>query len=58
VPELIAALASRKWLVFKRVALHVLALAPEAAPTLADKFALETHLFDNSETRAEYRRLL
>lgn len=58
VPELIQMLEARRWLVFKRIALHVLAMAPAAPLNLCLAAARDVSLYEDRSTKREYLQLL
>lgn len=60
IPEIVDVLGerSKRWLVFRRVALHILRLHFDRAPTLAQAALTDHGLFDEVEVRHEYVLLL
>jgi hypothetical protein len=54
VPELVRQLESRRWLIFRRVALHLLRRYPDAATGLVEERFTNRALFDDSRFRHEY----
>ena len=58
VPTLVAQLEARPWYAFHRVALHLLRLFPEAAPSLVAERLTDRATFDNLTLHHEYVHLL
>jgi hypothetical protein len=56
VPALVQGLEQRgeSWMVFRRIALHLLRLFPDSAPSLVRERLLDRQLFDSLATRHEY----
>lgn len=54
VPELVRRLEERRWLIFLRVALHLLRRYPDAATALVEDRFTNRALFDDSRFRHEY----
>jgi hypothetical protein len=54
VPELVRRLEERRWLTFRRVALHLLRRYPDAATALVEERFTNRALFDDSRFRHEY----
>jgi len=58
VPLLVEKLEQRWWHVFQRIALHLLRVFPDAAPTLVAERLLDQKLLDAVWCQNEYRHLL
>jgi hypothetical protein len=58
IPRLIEILEQRPWRVFHRVALHLLRVFPDAAPTLIAERLTDRQQFDDSSVRHEYALLV
>jgi hypothetical protein len=54
VPELVRSLEARSWLVFHRIALHVLRRYPDTAKALVEQRFTSRALFDDPRVRHEY----
>jgi hypothetical protein len=58
VPALVEKLEQRRWHLFQRIALHLLRVFPDAAPTLVTERLLDQGLLDAVWCQNEYRHLL
>lgn len=58
VPEIVQVLEERPWLIFHRIALHLLRRFPEAAPDLVAARLTDRALFDDPSLRHEYVLLM
>jgi hypothetical protein len=57
VRQIVQSLESREWILFRRIALHVLRLFPHATPGLVSERLTTPERFDNHYFRREYNRL-
>src|SRR3989344_6961369 len=58
VEDLIEELESKKWTVFRRIALYLLSEYPEKSIKWLNKYLLDLTLFDSSDVKHEYARLM
>ncbi|MEX2587803.1 MAG: thioredoxin domain-containing protein [Actinomycetota bacterium] len=54
VPELVKVLEQRRWLVFQRVALHIMRVWPDHAEGLIERRVVDRHLFHEPHLHREY----